>query len=140
MIPKFPDSEAFVPRLSCSIIFIVFSLVPFFNPTLQLFLTATWLSHGQLWAVLEGAASLTRCSSLSFLEFWPEGHREPHNEVGSLSLAESLVGFEPGIFRFQLQRFNPLCHSPQRSLAKSENEGNWNYNKSGWFEFNVYGR
>ena len=25
----------------------------------------------------------------------PEGHREPRNEVGSLSLAERLVGFEP---------------------------------------------
>ena len=28
---------------------------------LLLFLTATWLPHGQLWATVEGAASLTRC-------------------------------------------------------------------------------
>ena len=25
------------------------------------FLTAIWLSHGQLWVILEGTASLTRC-------------------------------------------------------------------------------
>ena len=33
--------------------------------------------------------------------------------VGSLSPAERLVGFEPGTFRFLLQRLNPLGHSPQ---------------------------
>ena len=32
----------------------------------------------------------------AFLLIRPEGHREPRNEVGSLSLAERLVGFEPG--------------------------------------------
>ena len=48
-----------------------------------------------------------------FLHFRPEGHREPRNEVGSLSLAERLVGFKPGTFRFLLQRLNPLGHSPQ---------------------------
>ena len=30
----------------------------------------------------------------------PEGHREPRSEVGSLSPAKRLVGFEPGTFRF----------------------------------------
>ena len=30
----------------------------------------------------------------------PEGHREPRSEVGSLSQAERLAGFEPGTFRF----------------------------------------
>ena len=43
------------------------------------------------------------------LHFRPEGHREPRNEVGSLSPAERLVGFEPGTFRFLLQRLNPLA-------------------------------
>ena len=47
------------------------------------------------------------------LHFRPEGHREPRNEVGSLSPAERLVGFEPGTFWFLLQRLNPLGHSPQ---------------------------
>ena len=46
------------------------------------------------------------------LLFWPED-REPHNEVGSLSLAERLVGFELETFRFLLQCLNPLGHSPQ---------------------------
>ena len=32
--------------------------------------------------------------------------------LGSQSLAERLVGFEPGTFRFLLQRINPLGRSP----------------------------
>ena len=47
------------------------------------------------------------------LHIQPEGHREPCNEVGSLSLAERLVWFEPGTFRFLRQCLNPLSHSPQ---------------------------
>ena len=34
------------------------------------------------------------------LHIRPEGHREPHGEVGSLSPAERLAGFEPRTFRF----------------------------------------
>ena len=48
---------------------------------------------------------------IAFVQVRPEGHRETRNEVGSLSLVERLVGFELGTF--QLQRFNPLGHSPQ---------------------------
>ena len=44
------------------------------------------------------------------LHFRPGGHREPRNEVGSLSPVEHLVGIEPGTFRFSLQRLNPLGH------------------------------
>ena len=36
----------------------------------------------------------------AFLHIRPEGHWEPRSEVGSLSPAERLVGFEPGTFRF----------------------------------------
>lgn len=39
----------------------------------------------------------------NFIQFRPAGHREPHNEVGSLTPAEYLVGFEPGAFQFSLQ-------------------------------------
>ena len=35
---------------------------------------------------------LTLMLITAFELFRPEGHREPHNEVGSLSLAEHLVG------------------------------------------------
>ena len=45
---------------------------------------------------------------IAFVHTQPEGHREPRNEVGSLSPAEHLVGFEPGTFQFLLQRLNPL--------------------------------
>ena len=34
------------------------------------------------------------------LHIQPEGHREPHSEVGFLSPATCLVGFELGTFRF----------------------------------------
>ena len=34
------------------------------------------------------------------LHIWPEGQRESHSEVGSLSPSEHLVGFEPGTLRF----------------------------------------
>ena len=36
----------------------------------------------------------------AFVHVRPEGHREPRSEVGSLSPAERLAGFEPGTFRF----------------------------------------
>ena len=48
----------------------------------------------------------------AFVHVRPEGHREPHNEIGSLSPAERLAGFEPGTFLFLLQHLNPLGHSP----------------------------
>ena len=62
-------------------------------------LTAVWLPHGQLRAIIEGqphSPDVNHC----ILHIRPEGHREPHSEVGSLSPAERLAGFEPGTFRF----------------------------------------
>ena len=50
----------------------------------------------------------------AFVHIRPEGHREPPNEVGSLSPAERLAASEPGTFRFLLQCLNPLGHSPQK--------------------------
>ena len=49
----------------------------------------------------------------AWIHFWLKGHRDPHNEVGSLIPAKHLVGFEPGTFQFLLQHLNPLGHSPQ---------------------------
>ena len=49
----------------------------------------------------------------------PECHREPRNEVGSLSPVKLLAGFELGTFRFSLQRLNPLGHSPLKYLARA---------------------
>ena len=48
----------------------------------------------------------------AYVHIRPEGHREPCNEVGSLSPAKHLAGFEPGTFWFLLQCLNPLGHSP----------------------------
>ena len=50
------------------------------------------LSHYQ------GDNSLTQCQSLHFFHFSPEGDREPHNEVGSLSQAECIVRLKLGTF------------------------------------------
>ena len=68
----------------------------------HIFLTAIWLSHGQLWAILERTASLTQLQSLHFLQFRFEGHRELCSEFGSLSPTKRLVGFETETIRFQL--------------------------------------
>ena len=46
-------------------------------------LTVTWLSHGELLAILEGD-SLTHPMLITAR---PEGHRESRNEVGSLNPA-----------------------------------------------------
>ena len=53
----------------------------------------------------------------AFVQIRPEGHREPRNEVGSLSPAERLVDFEPGTFWLWLQRLNQLGHS-RRTLVE----------------------
>ena len=55
-------------------------------------LIAIWLSHGQRWAIIEGATSLTRCLTTAFVHFRPEGHREPCSEVGALHPAGRIVG------------------------------------------------
>ena len=52
------------------------------------------------------------------LHFWPKGHKEPHIEVGSLSLPKHLVGFELGTFQFLQQHLNPLGQ-PTRPLLVS---------------------
>ena len=39
----------------------------------------------------------------AFVHIRSKGHREPRNEVGSLSPVEHLAGFEPGTLRFLLQ-------------------------------------
>ena len=49
------------------------------------------------------------------LHIQPEGHWQPRNKVGSLSLAKRLVGFEPETFQFWPQRLNPLGHSSYKA-------------------------
>ena len=58
--------------------------------------------------------------------FRPEGHQEPRSEVGFLSPAEHLLRFEPGTFRFLLQRLNPLGHSPLKSWNLDFKNWMWN--------------
>ena len=62
--------------------------------------------------------SLTHLILVSaFLHIRPEDHREPRNEVGSLSPAKRLVGFDAKTFRFWLQHLKPVDHS----LSKYKN-------------------
>ena len=58
------------------------------------------LTCDQLWAIIEGTASLTDVNHCIFINFRAENPREPHNEVGTISPAEHLVGFEPVPFQF----------------------------------------
>ena len=51
---------------------------------------------------------------------WPKGHRQLRSEVGSLSLAKYLVGFELGTFWFLLQRLNPFIALFLQSAALRE--------------------
>ena len=52
------------------------------------------------------------------LHIRPGGHLEPRTEVVSLSLAERLVEFKPGTFRFWSQRLNP-CYKTLFFFAES---------------------
>ena len=65
-------------------------LVVFFN----CYLAAPWPTLGHYRGV-----SLTHLMLITgVLHIQPEGHWEPRNEVGSLSVADCLVGFELGTF------------------------------------------
>ena len=55
--------------------------------SLDIFLSAVWLPHSQLWTIFARTATLIRCSSLCLLNIQPEGHHEPRNEIWSLSPA-----------------------------------------------------
>ena len=52
----------------------------------------------------------------AFQLFWPKAHREPCNEVGSVSPAKHLEGFEPGTFQFLSHCLNPLGYSHSHSF------------------------
>ena len=47
-----------------------------------LFFTCFWVPHGQIWAIIEGIASLILCQSLRFDIFPPEVLRGPRYEMG----------------------------------------------------------
>ena len=77
----------------CFIIFILFYFILFF---FDCYLAALQPTYGHY---LGG--SLTHLMLITaFLHILPEGHWEPRDEVGSLSMAKRLVGFELGTFRF----------------------------------------
>ena len=56
--PAFPDLREIITIII--IIIIITTTNIFIIILIIVFLTAIWLSHGHLWAILEGAASLTR--------------------------------------------------------------------------------
>ena len=64
------------------------------------FLTAIWLSHGQLLGHSQGDSLTNPMLITAYVHVRLGGHREPRNVIGSLSPAERLAGFEPGTFRF----------------------------------------
>lgn len=62
-------------------------------------LSAIWLPHSHLWAIIKGTASfypmIITAPYANHSNFLPEGLR-----VGSLSPPKHLVGFESGTFQF----------------------------------------
>ena len=60
------------------------------------FLTSMWLPPQPTLSHYRGDSLTHPMLITAFSQFRPKGHREPHNEVGSLSLVDFLVGFEPG--------------------------------------------
>ena len=88
MLQQWPNNNSKLPHC---IFFNCYLAVP--RPT---------LSHSQ-------GDSLTNSMLMTaFVHVRPEDHRETCNEIGSLSLAECLAGFQPGTFQFWLQRLNRL--------------------------------
>ena len=84
---------------------------------IYIFLTAIWLPMANF-GLLSRWQPHSPDVNHYVLHFRPEGHRRPRSEVGSPSPAERLVGFEPGTFRFLLQRLKPLGHSPQYEIIQ----------------------
>ena len=81
-----------------------------------LILFTIWLTINQIWAVMEGSASLTQFWWLHLISFWSDCHQKRCGKVGSLSLVERLVRFEQRIFWFHC---NAMTHyaTLRRSLA-----------------------
>ena len=71
---------------SCSVSFVFLFLI---------FLSDTLLSQRPFWATVEGKSQsldVNHCVLIIFI--LPNGHREPRNNVGSISSLESLMEFE----------------------------------------------
>ena len=95
-------------------VIVIFHFGLFFN----CYLAAPWQTLGHHWG-----GSLTHMMLITcILHIQPIGHRKPHNEVGSLSLVEHLVGFELGTFWFWSQHLNPLGHFPFYPYNTLKNE------------------
>ena len=111
------------------------NLVPF--KRWYFLLTAIWprptLGHYQ-------GGNLTDPMLITYvLHIQPEGHQEPCNEVGSLSSAERLVGFEPGTFWFWSQCLNPQGHYPHGEMElRIKNLKNQIFRVGGWFTKKQY--
>ena len=87
--------DANTPKLKLAAkIFCVYSFLKYIFFNCYLAGPRPTLSHSQ-------GDSLTNPMLITaFYLLRPEGHWEPCSEVGSLSPAECLLGFEPGTFRF----------------------------------------
>ena len=63
----------------------------FFHTFFNWYFAVPWPTLGHYWE-----DTLTHLMLITaFLQFWPNGHQEPHSEVGFLSFIDDLVGFEP---------------------------------------------
>ena len=62
----------------------------------QVFLSAIWLPHNQLWVIIGGTGSVAQCLSLHFIDILLKSLWDLCNKAGSLSSVQPLVEFELG--------------------------------------------
>ena len=68
-------------------------IIKLFCKIIYIFVTAIWLSHGQLWVIIEEVVSLTQCQSLTFYIFDPKVTGSLVTRLGpELSRVPSWVG------------------------------------------------
>ena len=102
------------------------------------YLTVRWPSFGHS----QGDSFTNPMLITAFVQVWPKGHREPRNEVGSLSSTDRLLGFEPGTFRFWLEHLNPLGYCPKECSPilhiQARKFGNGTWKKLAQIDFRKY--
>ena len=79
-------------------------------------LSAIWATRGQLGPLSRRQPHEPYVVRLRYVNYRPEDHREPRNEVRSLSLAECLGGFDSSDSFTMPQPFRPL--SPCNTYLK----------------------
>ena len=95
------------------------------------YLTVRWPSFGHS----QGDSLTNPMLITAFVQVWPKGHREPRNEVGSLSSTDRLLGVWTGNLPILIGTPWPTRPLSQRVFPNSSHPGQkiwkWNLKKTG---------